>query len=274
MRRDFRAEPVRTMVVMGESNAYGMCATDPQNEWVQVLAAHVRRHQDGYLRVLNNAIPSNVISPSTPGYVPFNGTYATAPSALERYQEDMIAQRPDLAVYAYGLNDSRMGHDTSSFMRDYEAIVKNTRSQLGDSLIVLVGPYWNPQYDMDLWSQPEYDRARESFGVAGRGGDDLVTVYNQRIGELAESYDCLFVDLYATLKGALWLIHDDACHYTDVGQTIVGMLVFSALATNCSFLAAKSTTAFRDGVFSIHNTGGTNGLPPVIASWRDIAKER
>lgn len=273
MRRDFRAEPVRTMVVMGESNAYGMCATDPQNEWVQVLASHIRRHQDGYLRILNNAIPSNVISPSTPGFVPFSGTYATAPSALERYKEDMIAHKPDLAVYAYGLNDSRMGHDTLSFMRDYETIIKDTRTQLRDALIVLVGPYWNPQYEMDLWTRPEYNKARESFGVAARGGDDLVTAYNERIGDLAASYDCLFVDLYAVLQGALWLIHEDACHYTDVGQATIGMIVFAALATNCSFLAAKSTAAFRDGEFSIRDTGGTNSLPSVISSWRGIAKE-
>jgi len=51
MRQDFRAAPVRRMVVMGESNAYGMCATDPENEWVQVVASLIRRHEDGYLQV-------------------------------------------------------------------------------------------------------------------------------------------------------------------------------------------------------------------------------
>src|SRR5919202_4690813 len=122
MRHDYRATPVRKMVVMGESNAYGMCATDPQNEWVETLAALIRRHQDGYLRVRNNAIPSNVISPTSPGYVPFRGQYATAPSALERYSDDMIGHKPDLAIYAYGLNDSRCGYAPDGFLRDYEEI--------------------------------------------------------------------------------------------------------------------------------------------------------
>ena len=38
LRRDYRSQAVRRMVVMGESNAYGMNAGDPLNEWVQALA--------------------------------------------------------------------------------------------------------------------------------------------------------------------------------------------------------------------------------------------
>src|SRR3989442_10606647 len=146
MRHDFRARPVRAMAVMGESNAFGMCASDAQNEWEQVLASLVRRHQDGYLRVSNNSIPGNVISPSAPAYGADHIAFATAPSALERYEADMIAYRPDLAVFAYGFNDSRCGHEVSSFIRDYETIVSNTRARLSDALIVLVGPYWGPQH--------------------------------------------------------------------------------------------------------------------------------
>ena len=56
-RQDYRSQPVRRMVVMGESNAYGMSAGDPVNEWVQALAFLIRRFQDGPLRVFNNAIP-------------------------------------------------------------------------------------------------------------------------------------------------------------------------------------------------------------------------
>lgn len=270
MRRDFRAEAVRRMVVIGESNAYGMCASDPQNEWVQVLANNIRSHQNGYLRVLNNAIPSNCISPSNPGYIAFDGHYATAPSALERYREDVIAHDPDLAIFAYGLNDSHAGHGVESFIRDYEQIVKDTRKHLSDSLIVLVGPYWNPQYDRDLWLQPKYEQARtvrEAAGI-GRSGDDLVTAYIEEIHALAGRYDCLFIDLYNILKGASWLIHNDACHYTDVGQAVIGMAVFTDLAANCSFLASKSTAAYREGGFSTNDTGGTNSLPGVVASWR------
>jgi lysophospholipase L1-like esterase len=274
MRQDFRAAPVRRMVVMGESNAYGMCATDPENEWVQVVASLIRRHQDGYLQVRNNSIPANVLSPAAPGYIPFRGEYATAPSALERYEDDMVAHRPDLAVYAYGLNDSRCGHATSSFIRDYETIVSSTRRELTDALIVLVGPYWNPQYDRELWSSPGYEHQRASFGAFARAGDDLVRDYNSAIRDLADRYGCLFVDAYATLQGALWLIHDDACHLTDIGQALLGMEVFAQVATNCSFLSRRSIAAYQEGGFSIHNTGGTNGLPAAIMTWRYMPEDK
>jgi hypothetical protein len=276
MLRDFRSKPVRSMVVMGESNAYGMCATDPQNEWVQVVASHIRSHQDGHLRVLNNSIPSNVISPASPEYRAFRGDYATAPSALERYSTDMIAHGPDLAIYAYGLNDSLAGHEAASFLRDYETIVSETRRQLPDALIVLVGPYWNPPHDLELWSEHRYDEARERRRLHGWGayGDDLVTAYNEGIRNIALESESLFVDIFSLCRGAHWLIHADACHFTDVGQATIGMAVFTSLAVNCSFLSVKSTAAYRDGGFLVRDTGGTNALPQVVATWRYFEEAR
>ena len=67
IRRDYRADPVRRLVVMGESNAYGMSASSPKNEWVQVLAEGIREFQQESVRLFNNAIPANVISPDAPG---------------------------------------------------------------------------------------------------------------------------------------------------------------------------------------------------------------
>ncbi len=32
LRKDYRSAPVRRIVVLGESNAYGMCASAPENE--------------------------------------------------------------------------------------------------------------------------------------------------------------------------------------------------------------------------------------------------
>ena len=66
LRTDKRSKPVRRLVVMGESNAYGMNACCAQNEWVQVLGNHIRECQGSPLRIFNNAIPSNVISPMPP----------------------------------------------------------------------------------------------------------------------------------------------------------------------------------------------------------------
>jgi hypothetical protein len=256
------------MVVMGESNSYGMVASDPQNEWVQVVAGLIRRHQDGYLRVINNSIPANVISPNAPGYELMQGAVGTAPSALERYRKDMIDHRPDLAIYAYGLNDSRCGHETRSFVTSYEQIVRDTRAALSGALIVLVGPYWNPQFDAALWRDHRFDEARSESGKFARPGDDLVLEYNTAIAKLAIKHGCLFVDLYGLLHGAEWLIHSDACHYSDVGQALIGLHVFTQLAVNASFLSIKSQQAFQDGGFSVDDTGGTNAMPSAIMTWR------
>ena len=266
LRTDMRAKPVKRLVVLGESNAYGMAAGDPNNEWVQSLAGQIRRFQDSPLRVFNNAIPANVISPDAPGYDPQH-VYGTAPSAIERYESDMIGYRPDLAIYAYGLNDARCGHSLGSFMRAYREIVVQTKKKLPDALIVLVGPYWNLQFHAETWANPKY---RGWFGKFNLPGNRLVTSYNRAIAALARETGVLFVDLYSLLDGATWLLNADACHFNDVGQSIIGMKVFLEIATHCSFLSLKSRTMEKELNLSINNTGGTQALPHVIQSWRKI----
>jgi len=263
-RNDLRAEPVRRLVVMGESNAYGMCASEPANEWVQVLANGIRRFQAEPVRVFNNAIPANVVSPDAPGYE--KGRFGTWPSAIERFERDMIAYKPDMAVYAYGLNDSRCGHAVESFMAAYRNIVVRTREALPDALIVLVGPYWNLQYDAETWATSKY--RNWIFGKFDRAGDDLVTAYNREIAALADEVGGLFVDVYAMLEGATWLLNADACHFSDVGQAIIGNRVFCEVTAHCSFLAAKSREIEEKLHLSTRNTGGTEALAEVVNNCR------
>ena len=136
-----------------------------------MLANGIRRVQSEPVRVFNNAIPANVIGPDAPGDE--QGRFGVWPSAIERFERDMLAYAPDMAVYAYGLNDSRCGHAVESFMTAYRTIVGRTREALPDALIVLVGPYWNLQYDAETWGTPKY--RNWIFGKFDRAGDDLVT---------------------------------------------------------------------------------------------------
>jgi hypothetical protein len=179
----------------------------------------------------------------------------------------MIAYRPDMAVYAYGLNDSRCGHDLDSFMRAYTLIVSKTRESLPEALVVLVGPYWNLQYDAEAWAKPEY---KGRFGKFGLPGDELVLAYNQSISELASETDSLFVDLYRLLEGASWLLTADACHFSDIGQRIIGLTVFCQVAASCSFLSHKSRRMEEELGSGTWNTGGTEALPQVIQTWRQV----
>ena len=41
-------------------------------------------------------------------------------------------------------------------MAAYRTIVGRTRAALPDTLIVLVGPYWNLQYNAEMWATPKY----------------------------------------------------------------------------------------------------------------------
>jgi lysophospholipase L1-like esterase len=273
MKIDYRAKPVHKLVVMGESNAFGMCAGVARNEWVQVLADEIRADQDEPLMVFNNAIPANVISPDAPGYEK-GQVYATAPSAIERLDEDMLAYTPDLAVFAYGLNDSRCGHNLQSFIHAYEIIVSRTRAALPEALVVLVGPYWNIQYDRELWESCYLETPQPQYGKFSCVGDELVLAYNREIARLAARTGALFVDVYNLLVGATWLINADGCHFTDAGQRVIGMAVYCQLAVNCSFLGQKSKRMETVLNLTINNTGGTEALPHVIQSWRKTGLRR
>jgi lysophospholipase L1-like esterase len=263
LRRDYRAEPVRRLVVLGESNAFGMNASDPRNEWVQTVANLVRDFQDEPVLVLNNAYPANVIGPASPGYHPDADDYTTRPTALQRYREHVIDERPDLFLMAYGLNDSRCANPVDSFIRDYRRIVHDVRAETS-ALVVCVGPYWNTQYDLDLWNGLA---EKPDFGLFDKAGRDLVVSYVEAIRRVADQEDCLFVDLFTPLESAHWLLSDDQCHFHDLGQRVLGQTVFGVIAANSSFLSRKSLRLARQGDFTIANTGGTNAASGPIHRW-------
>jgi lysophospholipase L1-like esterase len=265
MKKDYRAKSVQKIVVIGESNAFGMCATDPRNEWVQTVSNLIRDFQDEPLTVLNNSIPANVISPHSPGFAHLPDW--AKPSALERYKEDLIMQRPDIAIIAYGLNDSRSGYQVDSFLQDLEHIVSDT-VKMTKALVVLTSPYWNTQYDEQLWNRldpkPDWIDEWKDFTLAGR---DLVWSYVIGIEKVAKKYTCLFVDLFSLTEGCRWLLHDDQVHFSDVGQRVIGQIVFNAIACNCSFIGKKSQRIAEGGKFDITNTGGTQGMGRMIRDW-------
>jgi lysophospholipase L1-like esterase len=266
MKKDFRSEPVKKLVVIGESNAFGMCASDPRNEWVQTVANLIRDFQDEPLEVLNNAIPANVISTRSPGHasLPEHGK----PSALERYERDLIGHMPDLAIIAYGLNDSRCGNPAGPFLEDLEKIVADTVNKT-DALLVLTSPYWNPQYNEEIWNNldPQPEWASGEYKMFAKTGRDLVWSYVQGIEKLADKYGCLYVDLFTPTENCTWLMHSDQCHFNDLGQRVLGMIIFSVISSNCSFIGAKSARLMTEGGFDIINTGGTQGMSRMIKGW-------
>jgi len=268
MKKDFRSKAVQKIVVIGESNAFGMCASDPRNEWVQTFANLIRDFQDEPLRLFNNSIPANVISPRSTGYsfLPDIGR----PSAVERYKEDLISPDPDLAVIAFGLNDSRCGNPVENFIEDLEIIVSDTAENT-NALILLAGPYWNTQYNRDLWESldPQPEWASGEYKAFAKTGRELVASYIVKMAELAGKYGCIFVDLFTPTEDCLWLMNEDHCHYNDLGQRVLGQLVFNALACSCSFIGRKSKRIEAEAGLEVGNTGGAECMSRMIRGWLD-----
>ena len=271
--KDYCDKQIQKLVLIGESNAFGMCASDPRNEWAQTVANLIRDFQDKSLLFLNNAIPGNLISPRSRGYKPLKQldlpeSDYSLPTALERYQKDVIDHNPDATIIAYGLNDSRCGNPVENFIKDLEQIVSDIKENT-NSMIILVSPYWNTQYNVELWNKlekkPEW--ATGDYKFVAFTGRELVWSYVKEIESLAVKYDCLFVDVFSATENSIWLLHSDHCHYNDVGQKVIGQIVFNKIACSCSFIGNKSKRIEKDGKFDTYNTGGTGGLSRMISGW-------
>lgn len=245
------------MVVLGDSIAYGMCAYQPENEWVQVLARLLRRFQSAELDVRNSGLPAGVISPRCPGY-----GEAAKPSLIERYERHCISLKPDLVVIAEGLNDMRSGMPVQDYTADLETIVSQIQARTG-ALVVLVGIYYqvhgcgvNDPVENATWARWDNDFAR---------------VYNLAIRLVAEKCGALFVDAQAVLGGADWVLNPDCCHLNDLGHVLVGNAVFQMIATSCSGMGDKVLDQINELGVSIANTGGTDTSSEIQMLWKQAA---
>ena len=66
---------------------------------------------------------ASVISPRSAGY-----EASAKPSAIERYRERVIEQRPDLFVFCYGLNDMRAGTPLELFREEMSRIIVDVKA--------------------------------------------------------------------------------------------------------------------------------------------------
>ena len=238
-RRDIRSEPFTTMVVMGESTVEGgPWLMNVEDRWADVLARLINRCQSSPVKYYNRGIGANAISPRSPGYAD-----SVKPSALERYQEDVIEVHPDLFVLCYGLNDMRAGMDVKEFSEDLGTIVRDVKDACSPLTVLTT------VYHMTGWgSFPPYDK----------GSIGLTRTYNEAIRKLAEKNGCILSDVWDAEDGADWLINPDGVHANFVGNLIIGHRVFRDIAVNCSCLTnatfdrtkdtlwVKDTTATRE----------------------------
>ena len=228
MKQDHASQPFRTLVALGDSITAGGTATRPELCWASLLADYIGEAQGAPLRLVNSGRGGDVISARSSGA--FHSHGQGYPTALERYQADVVDHRPDLVTVAYGVADVGFGTPLHIFVDDLAALVDTIRSRTG-SLIVLLGCYFTN------WVWPD----QPEFLVHGRR--EVALAYNRAIEELADRLGVLFADVWAAMNEAPWLIDADGVHPNNLGHQVVAARVLEVLANNCSILARQANEA-------------------------------
>ena len=226
--RDFKKEPFKRLVILGESTvaggAGGWLQSDDQR-YADVVVQLINACQDRPIEYYNKGIGANAISPRSPGYAE-----SVKPSALERYRKDVIDLNPDLFILAYGLNDMRADMPIKDFREDMATIIRDVKKACAP-MIVLTTVYY-----MTGWkSWPPYDK----------GGVELTLKYNECIQGLADEFDCVIADVWSAEGGADWLLHYDGVHANKVGCLLIGHRIFEAIAQHASGLTNQTFAQIR-----------------------------
>ncbi len=235
--KDYHPEPFRRMVILGESTVQGGgWLLHQEDRYADVVARLINSCQDEPMEYINKGIGANAISPRSPGYA-----QSHKPSAMERYQKDVIEHKPDLFLLCYGLNDMRAAMPIADFRADMAKIIGDVK-QACNPMIVLTTIYY-----MTGWkSWPPYDK----------GSVELTLKYNETIRSLAREFDCVVADAWSSEGGADWLIHPDGVHANRIGNLLVGHRVFEAIAQHASGLTRRELALNRDTKWTRNTTAG------------------
>jgi lysophospholipase L1-like esterase len=215
--KDYRKEPFRRLVILGESTVEGgPWLHAKEDRYADVLVRLINSVQEQPIQYINKGIGNNSISPRSPGYA-----QSAKPSAIERYRKDVIENRPDLFILAYGLNDMRAGMPLELFREDMATIIRDVKSACAP-VTVLATVYYMTGY--------------RSWPPINKGSIDLTLKYNECIRSLASQFDCIVADVWSAEGGADWLIDYDGVHANKVGNLVLGNKVFEAITQHCSAL--------------------------------------
>ena len=232
--KDLCSRPFETVVVLGESHVDGMCASTVGNRWVNVVAELLGRFQGSPVTLHNKGISANCVSPRSPGY-----PASAKPSALERYQNDVVALKPDLFILSYGLNDMRAGMPPEDFGEDVRRIIVGVKAAC-DPVVVLTTVYYMTAYDL--------------YRPFDKGSVAATELYNLTIAQLAEELGCICADVWGAEAQADWVIHPDTVHANDLGHVLIGNRAFEAIATRCSGVATRVTVELASARDEVERT--------------------
>ena len=216
--KDCRKEPLRRLVILGESTVEGgPWLHAKEDRYADVLVRLINSVQERPIEYINKGIGNNSISPRSPGYA-----QSAKPSAIERYRKDVIENRPDVFILAYGLNDMRAAMPLERFREDMATIIRDVKNAC-NPVTVLTTVYYMTGY--------------RSWPPINKGSIELTLKYNDCIRSLAQEFDCIVADVWSAEGGADWLIGYDGVHANKVGNLVLGNKLFEAIAQHCSGLS-------------------------------------
>ncbi|MFN8006370.1 MAG: SGNH/GDSL hydrolase family protein [Terriglobia bacterium] len=219
--KDFRTEPFRRMVILGDSAVQGGPWLENQKDrYPDVLARLINLCQEKPIHYVNKGISNNCISPRSPGY-----DQSAKPSGLERYKKDVIERNPDLFILAYGMNDMRAGMPIPEFREDMATIIRDVQKAC-HPVTMLVNVYYITGY--------------RSWSPLDKGSIERSLAFNDCIRGLAQEYTCILADVWDSEKGTDWLVHYDGIHANKVGNLIIANRIFEALAVHASGLTVST----------------------------------
>ncbi len=223
LKRDYRDQPFRVAVAFGASITAGGEATTPELGWVSLLTSLINESQIEPIKMYNNGIGANVISPRSAHYSESN-----KPSAMERYQDHVIAYHPDLVLMAgdFGTNSARGGTPLAQFLEDERQMILDIKKQTGALVVV---------------SNLTFLTAFERYAPFNQADLSALIGFNSGLKQMALECDSLYADVFAAQDMASWTVDPkDGVHLNNLGHRLVANRIFEVLGQNCSCLSQKA----------------------------------
>ena len=208
-------QDINRVVAFGDSVTFGMSASSPELCWASQAISMLEKWKGSPIELINQGISASILCRETPAY-----EFATNPCGMERLQSDVIDQKPDMILIAYGLNDSRGGTSPLIFRRDYQHMIDCIREKINPVIVCLNLYYMHPVFykECEHWNHSNYALTEE---------------YNLIIRQLAERNSLCYADVYATQQGIDWLVCPDHCHPNDLGHQLIANRVFETIIRHC-----------------------------------------
>lgn len=163
---------------------------------------------------------------------------------LEKWNEDVIANKPTLLSILVGANEGGFGYFnglTPEEAKDrYETnlrkILEITRKELGDIRIILCEPFYCPldKSDYSYKKTPHIDGVESHFARPDSNDPEDSVAYREAVNEkiravapkIAEDYGCVFVPLYDRIyeeaqKSSMEYFVWDGTHPSIAGHTLI-----------------------------------------------------